>query len=270
LSLHLEHLNPEQLAAVTLPDGHALVLAGAGSGKTRVLTTRIAWLIQNGHVTPAGARGHLHQQGGARDAHAALGDAAGEHARTVDRHLPRPRQPLLRAHHQDAGLPREFQILDTQDQLSAVKRLAKSLNVDEDRFPPRDLQRFINSQKEEGLRARDVPAGDDSRAARSSSSPPTTSSASARAWPTSPNCCCEASNCWQERSAEAALPGALPLHPGRRVPGHQPPAVPLAEAVRRARDLPVRGGRRRPVDLRFPRRQRRQPAEFEKEYSQAR
>ena len=68
---------------------------------------------------------------------------------------------LLRSHHQEAALPREFQILDTQDQLSAVKRLAKSLNIDEDRFPPRELQRFINGQKEEGLRARDVPAGDD-------------------------------------------------------------------------------------------------------------
>ena len=54
LSLHLEHLNPEQLAAVTLPDEHALILAGAGSGKTRVLTTRIAWLVKGGRVAPAG------------------------------------------------------------------------------------------------------------------------------------------------------------------------------------------------------------------------
>src|SRR5262245_50477040 len=68
---------------------------------------------------------------------------------------------LLRAHHQEAGLPREFQILDTQDQLSSVKRLVRSLNIDEDRFPPRELQRFVNAQKEEGLRARDVPAGDE-------------------------------------------------------------------------------------------------------------
>ena len=54
MSLHLEHLNPEQLAAVTLPDEHALILAGAGSGKTRVLTTRIAWLVKGGRVSPAG------------------------------------------------------------------------------------------------------------------------------------------------------------------------------------------------------------------------
>src|SRR5689334_7295246 len=68
---------------------------------------------------------------------------------------------LLRAHHQEAGLPREFQILDTQDQLSAVKRMMRALNVDEDRFPPRELQYFIMGQKEEGVRARDVVAGDD-------------------------------------------------------------------------------------------------------------
>ena len=162
MSLHLEHLNPEQLAAVTLPDGHALVLAGAGSGKTRVLTTRIAWLIKSGHVTPGGVL-----------AVTFTNKAAREMLTRLTAMLPvNPRglwigtfhglsNRLLRAHHQEAGLPREFQILDTQDQLSAVKRLARSLNIDEDRFPPRDLQRFINSQKEEGLRARDVPAGDD-------------------------------------------------------------------------------------------------------------
>ena len=166
MSLHLEHLNPEQLAAVTLHDegaaGHALVLAGAGSGKTRVLTTRIAWLIKSGHVTPGGVL-----------AVTFTNKAAREMLTRLTAMLPvSPRglwigtfhglsNRLLRAHHQEAGLPREFQILDTQDQLSAVKRLAKSLGIDEDRFPPRDLQRFINASKEEGLRARDVPAGDD-------------------------------------------------------------------------------------------------------------
>ncbi len=162
MSLHLEHLNPEQHAAVTLAEGHALVLAGAGSGKTRVLTTRIAWLIQNGHVTPGGVL-----------AVTFTNKAAREMLTRLTAMLPvSPRglwigtfhglsNRLLRAHHQEAGLPREFQILDSQDQLSAIKRLARSLGIDEDRFPPRDLQRFINSQKEEGLRARDVPAGDD-------------------------------------------------------------------------------------------------------------
>ncbi|MBC7803319.1 MAG: UvrD-helicase domain-containing protein, partial [Candidatus Parcubacteria bacterium] len=164
--MHLEHLNPEQLSAVTLHEeggaGHALVLAGAGSGKTRVLTTRIAWLIQSGHVTPGGVL-----------AVTFTNKAAREMVTRLTAMLPlNPRglwigtfhglsNRLLRTHSQEAGLPREFQILDTQDQLSAVKRLARALNVDEDRFPPRDLQRFINGRKEEGLRAGDVPSGDD-------------------------------------------------------------------------------------------------------------
>jgi DNA helicase-2/ATP-dependent DNA helicase PcrA len=166
LSLHLEHLNPEQLAAVTLHEegtaGHALVLAGAGSGKTRVLTTRIAWLIKSGHVTPGGVLAVTFTNKAAREMMTRLtamlpvnprGLWIGTFHGLANR--------LLRTHHQEAGLPREFQILDMQDQLSAAKRLAKALNVDEDRFPPRDLQRFINGQKDEGLRARDVPAGDD-------------------------------------------------------------------------------------------------------------
>jgi DNA helicase-2/ATP-dependent DNA helicase PcrA len=162
LSLHLEHLNPEQLAAVTLPDEHALVLAGAGSGKTRVLTTRIAWLVKSGHVAPGGVLAVTFTNKAAREMFTRLSAMLPLNPRGLwigTFHGLANR--LLRAHHQEAGLPREFQILDSQDQLSAVKRLARSLNVDEDRFPPRELQRFINGNKEEGLRARDVPAGDE-------------------------------------------------------------------------------------------------------------
>jgi DNA helicase-2/ATP-dependent DNA helicase PcrA len=68
---------------------------------------------------------------------------------------------MLRAHAQEAGLPRAFQILDSQDQLAAIKRLLKGLNADEERFPPREVQYFVNAQKEEGVRARDVPMADD-------------------------------------------------------------------------------------------------------------
>jgi len=162
LSLHLEHLNPEQLAAVTLPDEHALILAGAGSGKTRVLTTRIAWLVKGGRVAPAGIL-----------AVTFTNKAAREMLTRIAAMLPvNPRgmwvgtfhglcNRMLRAHHRDAGLPQAFQILDSQDQLAAIKRLCKSLNVDEDRFAPRDLQYFINAQKEEGVRARDVAVTDD-------------------------------------------------------------------------------------------------------------
>ncbi|MCG6952375.1 MAG: UvrD-helicase domain-containing protein [Betaproteobacteria bacterium] len=162
MSLHLEHLNPEQLAAVTLPDEHALILAGAGSGKTRVLTTRIAWLVKSARVSPGGVL-----------AVTFTNKAAREMFTRVAAMLPvNPRgmwigtfhglaNRMLRAHHRDAGLPQQFQILDTQDQLAAVKRLLKSLNVDEDRFAPREVQYFINARKEEGVRAADADAYDE-------------------------------------------------------------------------------------------------------------
>jgi DNA helicase II / ATP-dependent DNA helicase PcrA len=162
LSLHLEHLNPEQLAAVTLPDEHALILAGAGSGKTRVLTTRIAWLIKGSRVTPGGVL-----------AVTFTNKAAREMLTRVTAMLPvNPRgmwmgtfhglcNRMLRAHHRDAGLPQAFTILDSQDQQALVKRLAKGLNMDEERFPYRELTWFINAQKEEGQRAAEVQVVDE-------------------------------------------------------------------------------------------------------------
>jgi DNA helicase-2/ATP-dependent DNA helicase PcrA len=162
LSLHLEHLNPEQLAAVTLGDEHALILAGAGSGKTRVLTTRIAWLIKNARVTPGGVLAVTFTNKAAREMLTRLGamlpvNPRGMWIGTFHGLCNR----LLRAHHRDAGLPQTFQILDSQDQLGAVKRLVKALGADEDRFPPREVQYFINARKEEGLRARDVALTDE-------------------------------------------------------------------------------------------------------------
>ena len=68
---------------------------------------------------------------------------------------------MLRAHAREAGLPQAFQILDSQDQLAAIKRLLKAMNVDEERFPAREVQYFINDRKEEGVRARDVPPADE-------------------------------------------------------------------------------------------------------------
>jgi len=162
LSLHLDQLNPEQLAAVTLAQGHALVLAGAGSGKTRVLTTRIAWLIQQGLVTPAGVLAVTFTNKAAREMLTRLSAMLAVNPRGLwigTFHGLANR--LLRAHHREAGLPREFQILDSQDQLAAVKRLLRGMNVDEDRFPPRDVQYFIMGRKEEGLRAGEVMAADD-------------------------------------------------------------------------------------------------------------
>ncbi len=158
----IANLNPPQLAAVTLPAQHALILAGAGSGKTRVLTTRIAWLIQSGQVGPFSILAVTFTNKAAKEMLTRLTSMLPINTRgmwigTFHGLCNR----LLRAHHRDANLPQLFQILDSADQLSAIKRLLKALNVDDEKFPPRDLQHFINACKEEGLRPHAVEAWDD-------------------------------------------------------------------------------------------------------------
>ncbi|MBL8494595.1 MAG: UvrD-helicase domain-containing protein [Rhodocyclaceae bacterium] len=158
----LDNLNPEQLAAVTLPAQHALILAGAGSGKTRVLTTRIAWLIQTGQVGPHGVLAVTFTNKAAKEMLARLSamlpiNTRGMWIGTFHGLCNR----LLRAHWREAALPQTFQILDSADQLSAIKRLLKALNIDDEKYPPRDLMHFINASKEAGLRAHAVEAWDD-------------------------------------------------------------------------------------------------------------
>ncbi|NBS46910.1 MAG: DNA helicase II [Betaproteobacteria bacterium] len=154
-------LNAEQHAAVTLPAEHALILAGAGSGKTRVLTTRIAWLLQTGQVSPGGVIAVTFTNKAAREMMTRLGamlpvNVRGMWIGTFHGLCNR----FLRAHHKLANLPQSFQILDTQDQLSAIKRLMKAHGVDEERFPPKQTQWFINGCKEDGLRPAQVEARD--------------------------------------------------------------------------------------------------------------
>jgi DNA helicase II / ATP-dependent DNA helicase PcrA len=158
----LRNLNEEQLAAVTLPAQSALILAGAGSGKTRVLTTRIAWLVQTGQVSPAGVLAVTFTNKAAKEMMTRLSamlpiNTRGMWIGTFHGLCNR----LLRAHYRDAALPQTFQILDSQDQLSAIKRLLKSLNIDDEKYPPRNLMYFINGAKEQGLRAHEVEANDD-------------------------------------------------------------------------------------------------------------
>ncbi len=158
----LDHLNAPQLAAVTLPPAHALILAGAGSGKTRVLTTRIAWLISTGQVSPPGVLAVTFTNKAAKEMQTRLAGMLPINVRGMwigPFHGLCNR--LLRAHYRDAGLPQLFQILDSADQQASVKRLLKSLNVDDEKFPPRELCHFINAQKEQGLRAAAVEAWDD-------------------------------------------------------------------------------------------------------------
>ncbi len=149
----LHNLNAEQRAAVTLPNEHALILAGAGSGKTRVLTTRIAWLLSTGQVSPGGVMAVTFTNKAAKEMMTRLSamlplNVRGMWIGTFHGLCNR----FLRAHYKLANLPSSFQILDSQDQLSAIKRLMKQHNVDEERFPARQTQWFISGCKEEGLR----------------------------------------------------------------------------------------------------------------------
>ncbi|MBU3548280.1 UvrD-helicase domain-containing protein [Polynucleobacter sp. P1-05-14] len=168
----LANLNPEQREAVTLPPVHengqaqsALILAGAGSGKTRVLTTRIAWLIQTGQVSPIGVLAVTFTNKAAKEMMLRLSamlpiNTRGMWIGTFHGLCNR----LLRAHYKEAGLPSTFQILDTQDQLSAIKRLLKGLKVDDEKYPAKQLQYFIAHAKERGQRAKDLALGDDFQA----------------------------------------------------------------------------------------------------------
>ena len=157
----LQGLNNEQAAAVTLPQAHALILAGAGSGKTRVLTTRIAWLMQTGQVSPGGILAVTFTNKAAKEMKLRLQSMLPVNVNAMwigTFHGLCNR--FLRAHWKLANLPQSFQILDTQDQLSAIKRLSKQFNVDDERFPPKETMRFIAGCKEDGLRPKDVVARD--------------------------------------------------------------------------------------------------------------
>ena len=158
----LKGLNPEQLAAVTLPAVPSLILAGAGSGKTRVLTTRIAWLMQTGQVSPGGVMAVTFTNKAAKEMLTRLsamlpvavrGMWIGTFHGLCNR--------FLRAHWKLAGLSQGFQILDSGDQLSAVKRVIKAMQLDEDRFVPKQVTWFIAARKEEGQRPRDVEVRDE-------------------------------------------------------------------------------------------------------------
>jgi hypothetical protein len=148
-------LNDAQRAAVTAPLAPTLVLAGAGSGKTRVLVHRVAWLVQVENVSPHGIL-----------AVTFTNKAAGEMRGRIESLLATPSAPLwigtfhgiahrlLRIHWRDANLPQAFQIMDSDDQLRAIRKLLKALDLDESRWIPKEIMWFINARKDEGLRAK--------------------------------------------------------------------------------------------------------------------
>ncbi len=157
VSVVLDGLNAAQRQAVAAATGNILVLAGAGSGKTRVLTHRIAWYIETGQAQPYGIV-----------AVTFTNKAAAEMRTRIERLLQRPpggmwvgtfhglAHRLLRAHWQEAGLPESFQILDSEDQYRTLRRVMRSLNLDEARYPPRQAQWFVNARKDEGLRPQHI------------------------------------------------------------------------------------------------------------------
>jgi DNA helicase-2/ATP-dependent DNA helicase PcrA len=162
MSQILEGLNTEQLTAVTLPHKSALVLAGAGSGKTRVLTTRIAWLIQTGQINPLSVLAVTFTNKAAREMLTRISamlpvNTRGMWVGTFHGLCNR----MLRSHHRDAGLPQTFQILDSADQLSMIKRVMKGIGIDTEKYSPRQAQYHINANKEKGLRANAVEIEDD-------------------------------------------------------------------------------------------------------------
>jgi DNA helicase-2/ATP-dependent DNA helicase PcrA len=149
----LDALNDAQRQAVAAPLAPTLVLAGAGSGKTRVLTHRVAWLVQVENVSPHGIL-----------AVTFTNKAAGEMRGRIETMLGLPAAPLwvgtfhgiahrlLRMHWREAGLPQSFQILDSEDQQRLVRKVIRSLDLDEARWIPKEIAWFINAQKDEGLR----------------------------------------------------------------------------------------------------------------------
>jgi DNA helicase-2/ATP-dependent DNA helicase PcrA len=159
----LNPLNAAQREAVTASGGNLLVLAGAGSGKTRVLVHRIAWLIRAEGLSAHSVLAVTFTNKAAREMRGRIEDILQmpTHGLWVGTFHGLAHR-LLKSHWQEVGLPQQFQILDSDDQLRVVKRICRELDLDEARWPPKQAQWFINAQKDEGLRARhvDAPEGD--------------------------------------------------------------------------------------------------------------
>lgn len=162
LSHLLEGLNEAQREAVSAPACNQLILAGAGSGKTRVLVHRIAWLIQVEQLSPYSIMAVTFTNKAAREMRARLDELFSENNAHVNTRsmwvgtFHGLAHRLLKAHWQDANLPQNFQILDSDDQLRLIKRVYQSLNIDEEKWPTKQAQWYINGQKDEGLRPQHI------------------------------------------------------------------------------------------------------------------
>lgn len=160
VSYLIDGLNDHQRAAVSAPEQNMLVLAGAGSGKTRVLTHRIAWLMQVENIPTYGILAVTFTNKAAKEMRGRIADICPQHIGSMwigTFHGIAHR--LLRLHYQQADLPEQFQIIDSDDQQKMIKRIIKSLNLDEKYYPAKELQWYINDKKDEGLRAKHIEAG---------------------------------------------------------------------------------------------------------------
>jgi DNA helicase-2/ATP-dependent DNA helicase PcrA len=153
VSYLLDSLNDKQREAVAASRTNMLVLAGAGSGKTRVLVHRIAWLQSVENCSPYSIMAVTFTNKAAAEMRHRIGQLMGtsQGGMWVGTFHGLAHR-LLRAHHMDANLPQDFQILDSEDQLRLLKRLIKAMNLDEKQWPPRQAMWYINGQKDEGLR----------------------------------------------------------------------------------------------------------------------
>ncbi|MFB3090136.1 MAG: DNA helicase II [Gammaproteobacteria bacterium] len=157
VSLVLDDLNESQREAVAAPSGNIMILAGAGSGKTRVLVHRIAWYIQTGQSSPFGIMAVTFTNKAAAEMRSRIetlldAPAGGMWVGTFHGLTHR----ILRAHWQEAGLPQSFIILDSDDQYRTIRRVLRAMEIDESSFPPREVQWFINARKDEGLRPQHI------------------------------------------------------------------------------------------------------------------
>jgi len=158
----IDPLNPAQREAVAVEPGNTLVLAGAGSGKTRVLVHRMCWLCETGQATAPGILAVTFTNKAAGEMRGRIEALLGVSMRSLwvgTFHGIAHR--LLRLHFERAGLPRTFQILDADDQQRVIKRAIRTLGLDEALWPAREIQWFINARKEEGLRPARLEASSD-------------------------------------------------------------------------------------------------------------
>ena len=260
---YLSGLNAEQLAAVEALDGPVLVLAGAGVGKTRVLTTRIAHLIASGRAraheilavtfTNKAAREMRERVSVFTGAHQGMPWLGTFHSIGVK---------ILRMHAELVALRPNFTILDTDDQLRLLKQVLQAENLDDKRWPARALASLIDGWKNRGLDPAHVPASE-SLAFAAGRGAALYAAYQARLKTLNAvdfgDLLLEALQALSRASRRARrLPAPVPLHPGRRVPGHQRRPVSVAPAAGAGRRQYLLRRRRRPVDLRLARRRRRQ------------